>query len=153
MAASGHDDDSFFNFDGLPTELQVMILCRVTLETLCACAQTCSRLHQLCEDEEIWSSLARRDFGTRLPPPDADFSPRIFFREMLYRNLDGHEITFLTITCETILSKYKTKACIFMNKFRIVSPNLHDQEIRFVEYVFVIANRSKISPNLPKFAK
>ncbi len=88
MAASGHDDDSFFNFDGLPTELQVMILCRVTLETLCACAQTCSRLHQLCEDEEIWSSLARRDFGTRLPPPDADFSPRIFFREMLYRNLD-----------------------------------------------------------------
>jgi hypothetical protein len=91
MAASGHDDDSFFNFDGLPTELQVMILCRVTLETLCACAQTCSRLHQLCEDEEVWSSLARRDFGTRLPPPDADFSPRIFFREMLFRNLDGHE--------------------------------------------------------------
>jgi hypothetical protein len=123
MAASGRDDDSFFNFDGLPTELQVMILCRVTLETLCACAQTCSRLHQLCEDEEVWSSLARRDFGTRLPPPDADFSPRIFFREMLYRNLDGYEIIFLTITCETILYKYNIKVCIFLNKFRIVSPN------------------------------
>ncbi len=131
-----------------------MILCRVTLETLCACAQTCSRLHRLCEDEEIWSSLARRDFGTRLPPPDADFSPRIFFREMLYRNLNGHETTtFLPELCETILSKYKTKACIFMNKFRIVSPNLHDQEIRFVESVFVIANRSKISPILPKYCE
>jgi hypothetical protein len=39
----------------------------------------------------------------------------------------------------------------FLDKFRIVSPNLHDQEIRFVESVFMIANRTTISLNLPKY--
>ena len=74
-----------FDFFELPAELQLMILCRVSVGTLCACAATCSRLRQLYEDEEIWTSLARRDFDVRLPPPNEDFSPRVFYRDVLYK--------------------------------------------------------------------
>lgn len=73
-----------FPFMDLPTELQMMILCRASLETLCACAQTCSQLHLLCQEEEVWANLARRQYGAALPPTSADFSPRQFYREMLH---------------------------------------------------------------------
>jgi hypothetical protein len=80
-----------FNYTRLPTELQLMILCRLPATTLCACAQASSQLLALVQDEEIWASLAARDFGVQLPPASRDFSPRIFYRDVLhkYRRLLG----------------------------------------------------------------
>ena len=85
------DGQAIFPFTELPTELQLMIMCRLSLGTLCACTQVCSELNLLAEDEEIWTSLARRDFGVRLPAASADFSPKLFYRDVLhkYRRLLG----------------------------------------------------------------
>lgn len=77
--------DESFNFTGLPTELQLMILCRLPVGTLGSCAQSSSQMSALCADEEIWTSRARRDFGVRLPATSEAFSPRTFYRDVLHR--------------------------------------------------------------------
>jgi hypothetical protein len=84
MAAREGED--FFPFAELPAELQLMIMCRMTAATLCACAQVSTQFNLLCQDEEVWASLAYRDYGVQqLPPASEDFSPKIFYRDVLHR--------------------------------------------------------------------
>lgn len=88
------DNNPCFPFFDLPVELQLMVLCRASLPTVGACARTCSRLANLCQEEELWARLAARDYGMDrrlLPPASQDFSPRLFYRDVLhkYRRLLG----------------------------------------------------------------